>query len=98
MINVVENTQRVDISRQNQRVKPCTDHWVPNDSNGSTLYVALGDTTHRDDSIKIRDCNINKKKFKRRTLRESNPQYSHQRFNGLNATYQLNQRNHSDTT
>ena len=39
MINAVENAQLGDISTQSQCVKSCTDHWVPNDSNGSTLYA-----------------------------------------------------------
>ena len=34
MINAVEN-----VSTQSQCVKPFTDHWVPNDSNGSSLYA-----------------------------------------------------------
>ena len=34
MINAVEKTQRRDVSMQSQVVKPFTDHWVPNDSNG----------------------------------------------------------------
>ena len=37
MINAVENAQWKNVSTQS--VKPFTDYWVPNDSNGSTLYA-----------------------------------------------------------
>ena len=38
MINAVVNAQRGDVSSRYQSVKPLTNHWVPNISNGSTLY------------------------------------------------------------
>ena len=38
MIHAVENAQRGDVSMQIQSIKLFTDHWVPNDSNDSTLY------------------------------------------------------------
>ena len=38
MIIAVENAQRGDISTQGQSVRSFTEHWVPNDSNGPTLY------------------------------------------------------------
>ena len=35
MKNAVENAQRADVSTQSQSVKPFTDHWASNDSDGS---------------------------------------------------------------
>ena len=39
MIYAVENAQRGDVAMRSQSIKPFTDHWFPNDSNGFTLYA-----------------------------------------------------------